>query len=419
MIASILYSSPTFEAVDYNERKVAKGDAKRIITENLGYLETSKDYNASNIRQYLIDYSARNVRIKKPQLHVSFSCKGKEMNEEELVAFSRQWLAEMGYADPKQPLLIYSHSDTDNNHIHVITSRVTPKGKKIDHSHERVRSKSFVDRTLGVDTKTELERSLKDAETYKYESISQWAAILEAAGYGVKKEEDVVKIARNGAYQTKIPIQEVEKKLSKGYAEKKRLQQLRAILTKYRDLSCDKAELKEIIKHKFGVDLVFFGGKDTPSGYFVVDHKNRHVYKGSSVLKLGELLQFEPIEEKLKRIDAFVDAQLEERPNLTVRELNALLRKHYSAMYKNGVVYYKDKELPIKGYMQQTLQGNAIKEDIMLLKDQQQQERTSNVQKKIGRKGDTQTGSSSANREYEVGNANSYGEFDDGRKFRR
>lgn len=115
------------------------------------------------------------------------------------------------------------------------------------------------------------------------------------------------------------------------------------------------------MKRKFGVDLVFFGGKDIPNGYFVVDHKHKQVYKGSLILKLGELLKFERIEDKLKRIDAFIDTQLEENPFLTGKELNTLLRKYYSASYKAGVVYYRDQELVIKHYMSEALCRNELK----------------------------------------------------------
>ena len=135
MIVTILQSSPTFEAVNYNERKVAKGEATMLAIENFGYLESSKDFTSDDLRQYLIEFSKRNERIQKAQFHVAFSCKGQEMNNEELVAYARRWLAEMGYNAPKQPLLVYAHNDTDNNHIHVITSRVDPQGKKIDHNH--------------------------------------------------------------------------------------------------------------------------------------------------------------------------------------------------------------------------------------------------------------------------------------------
>ena len=52
------------------------------------------------------------------------------MTHEELVNFARRYMNEMGYGQPGQPMLIYAHHDTDNNHIHIITSRVDPHGKK-------------------------------------------------------------------------------------------------------------------------------------------------------------------------------------------------------------------------------------------------------------------------------------------------
>ena len=79
MIAAILHSSPTFEAVDYNERKVAQGTASLQVMENFGHLQEDKDYSPTQIRQFLLDYSHRNERIQKPQLHVSFSCRGDEI----------------------------------------------------------------------------------------------------------------------------------------------------------------------------------------------------------------------------------------------------------------------------------------------------------------------------------------------------
>lgn len=364
MIATILQSSPTFEAVNYNERKIAKGDATMLAIENFGYLESSKDFTSDDLRQYLIEYSKKNERIQKAQFHVAFSCKGQEMNHDELVAYARGWLAEMGYNDPKQPLLIYAHNDTDNNHIHVITSRVDPQGKKIDHNHERVRSKSYVDKTLGIDTKGDLNSAITNSLTYRFETISQWQAIMEASGYSVAEKGGVLKIARNGAYQQTLATEEIEKRISKQAVEKKRLLQLKALLKKYRDLSACKEELQEVMKKKFGVDLVFFGGKDTPRGYFVVDHQDKQVYKGSAVLNIAQLLKFEDKEEKMQRIDAFVDAQFEKNPQLTGQGLHQLLKRHYSAAYCGGFIYFGGEERAVKPYMKQALRYNSILEKI-------------------------------------------------------
>lgn len=360
MIATILYSSPTFEGVDYNERKVAQGSATQLVMENFGYLEGNKDATSESLRQYLQDYSRRNERIQKPQLHVAFSCKGQEMSTDELVTFARSWLVEMGYNHPQQPLLIYSHNDTDNNHIHVITSRVDPIGKKVDHSHERVRSKAFVERTLGVDTKKAMNEVLMRSFGYKYASLSQWKAILESSGYAVAEQGDELKIAKNGAYAHTLSKKEVEERISRkeDYVDKRRTKQIKALLLKYRGLSCEKEELQAMMKRKFGMDLVFLGAKDSPRGYFLVDHKEQKVYKGSELVKLDQLLAFEAKEAKLQRIDAFIDAQLEERPRLTSRDLNTLLKKHYDASYREGKVYFGQHEWEIQPYMIEALRYN-------------------------------------------------------------
>lgn len=358
MIASILQSSPTFEAVNYNERKVAKGDATMLVIENFGYLEETK-FTANDLRKYLIDYSKRNDRIQNPQFHVSFSCKGQEMTYQELENYARSWLAEMGYNDPKQPLLIYAHNDTENNHIHIITSRVNPEGKKINHNHERRRSKIYIDKTLGVDAKKDLLLSLEASFGYRYNSLGQWKAIMEATGYSVAEKDGMLKIVRNGVYQHTLITDEVLRRASKNKIEKKRLLQLKALLKKYRDLSTSKEELQEVMKKKFGIDIVYFGGADKPRGYFVVDHKNKQVCKGSEVLKLSELMMFESAEDKVKRVDAFLDTAFENNPQLTGIELHRLLKKYYAAGYKGGYILFKGKQaLEIKPYMLEALRYN-------------------------------------------------------------
>lgn len=358
MIVAILYSSPTFEAVDYNERKVAKGDASLLLAENFGYIDTAQKHRSAQLQQYLIAYSQRNERIQKPQMHVSFSCKGNEKTTEELVLFARQWINEMGYNQENQPLLIYHHKDTLNNHIHIVTSRVDPQGKKIDHNHERVRSKAFVEKALGVDTKTELDKTIQTSFKYKFESLSQWEAILESSGYSVQEQGDILKIARNGAYQHRIPKTDVERLISSNYTDSKRLKQLKALLLKYRDHSCSKEELLQLMKRKFGVDLVFFGGKDNPRGYFVIDHKNQRVYKGSSILKIANLLSFESPKEKVKRIDELIDATLEANPDITSIQLGYLLAVNYSASYSKGLVRFGTHEHLLKDYMYEAIKYN-------------------------------------------------------------
>ena len=199
------------------------------------------------------------------------------MTESELLDFAHRYLKEMGYAEPGQPWLIYAHHDTDNTHLHIITSRVAPDGRKIAYSHERRRSQEVIDRILGTDRQKKIADDMDAARQYTFSSFAQFKAIMVSMGYEVYKKDENVFIKHGGKVQRQIPLAEVEQLFKSGYRERARCRQLRSILKKYRDVSGGKEELQKELKEKFGIDLVFFGRKDAPYGYMIVDHAHRTV----------------------------------------------------------------------------------------------------------------------------------------------
>ena len=77
MIATILPSSTTFHAVDYNERKVSEGVAELLEMENFGFIGRVDSYTPEQLKQYLTKYTYRhNQRIQSPQFHLAISCRG-------------------------------------------------------------------------------------------------------------------------------------------------------------------------------------------------------------------------------------------------------------------------------------------------------------------------------------------------------
>ena len=312
MIATILPSSTTFHAVDYNERKVSEGVAELLEMKNFGSIGKIDPYTPDELKQYLIDYTQRNEYIKKPQFHLAISCRGDEYTQEQLLDIAHQYLKEMGYGEEGQPVLIYSHHDTDNNHLHIVTSRIAPDGYKIDHNQERIRSQEVINRIMGENQEQRASDAVKKAFDYRFSTVNQFKAILESSGYECYEKDDSLCIKRDGHVIDTLPMATVQSHLQSFEPDEKRRRQLRAILKKYRDMTADNDELRALMKEKFGIDLVFHGSKDKPYGYTIIDHQTKTVFKGGNVWKLSELLQFQSKEERLHRMDEFVDAMLED-----------------------------------------------------------------------------------------------------------
>ena len=64
---------------------------------------------------------------------------------------SKKWVSVEGATS-----LIYAHYDTSNHHIHIVTSRINPQGKKIDHDNERLRSQAVINKIMGVKPKQDV-----------------------------------------------------------------------------------------------------------------------------------------------------------------------------------------------------------------------------------------------------------------------
>ena len=357
MIATILPGSADFHAVGYNEHKVYKGVATLLEMQNFGGLESSEHPTAKQLVQFLQFYSSQNSRIQKPQFHVAISCKGHEMSEQQLLDFAHRYLQEMGYAEPGQPWLIYAHHDTDNTHLHIVTSRVAPDGRKIQHDHERRRSQVVIDKILGTDRTQKTEKDIEAAKQYSFSSFAQFKAVMGTMGYEVFQKDGNVFVKQGGRIQKKLPLTEIEALFKKGYQDKARNRQLRAYLKKYRDVCANKEELQKEMKKNFGVDVVFFGKKDKPYGYMLIDHANKTVIHGARVLAVEELLDFATPEQRFDRIEAFIDRLLTLNPKITQGEIFQKLKKQH-AYIKKGVIFYDGQSRPLPEEMAAAINRN-------------------------------------------------------------
>ena len=366
MIITILPSSANFHAVAYNEMKVEKGMATLLETQNI-YGLRQESYTPEKVRQFFIDYSSRNTHIQNAQFHVAVSCKGNEYSHQQLLDIAHRYLKEMGYADEGQPLLVYAHHDTPNNHIHIVTSRVAPDGHKIDHAHEKRRSREITLKIMeefeGRKQEPEVNDIAKDALSYRYTSKAQFCAIMESLGYECKDDDEkpVVHIYRGGQEQGTIQVRLIMRHaLKENKPDDKRRRQLRAILKKHRDLSANKEELAATMKRKFGISLVFVGKADTPYGYIVVDHKNKTVFKGGEFLSIKELLQFEDAATHFTKIKQTIDDLLADNSKLTTADINRILYRQFGTRIHRGTVSWNDETIQLRPEVTEQLRQNYL-----------------------------------------------------------
>ena len=357
MIATILPGSSNFHAVGYNERKVSKGTARLVEMLNFGKVGLTGGPTPEELRDYLQNYSESNSRIKKPQFHVAISCKGHEMSEQELLDFAHRYLKEMGYMEPGQPILIYSHYDTANTHLHIVTSRIAPDGRKIDHNNERCRSQEIIKRILGEDSKEKVKQDFERARQYRFNSFAQFKALMSSMGYEVYQKDDTAFLKRGGKVQMKVPMADFNSFYKYGVTDRARARQLRSILKKYRNICSDKDELKKEIKAMFGVDIIFFGKKDKPYGYILVDHSTKAVFHGARVLAVDELLDFATPQERFDRIESFIDQLFTLNPKTTQGEIFYKLRRQ-GAYIKKGVIHFNGQTRSLKRFMVDALERN-------------------------------------------------------------
>lgn len=436
MIITILPSSTTFHAIAYNEKKVEKGQASLIESANIGLRKEA--YTADNLREYFELYSARNTRIQNTQFHVAVSCKGNEYSYGQLLDIAHRYLKEMGYAEEGQPLLVYAHRDTPNNHIHIITSRVAPDGHRISDKFEKKRSREVCERIMqqyhllqagqNMDVQqTTAETTNADiwneALSYRYTSKAQFYAILESMGYDCKEDEQDYSVSfyKNNTCQGKLSLQEILRHaIKENRPDNRRRQQLRAILQKYRNLSANKEELAAHMKRKFGISLVFVGKADTPYGYIVVDHKNKTVFKGGEFLSIKELLQFEDGAIRFARIEQTIDDLLADNPKLTTADINRVLYRQFGTRIHRGTVSWNGETVNLRESVVRQLHDNYL-ESRGIVKhvsthhpktEHPHQYSSTGFNPAIGNAANIQAGSKDTNREYEVGHGMNVNDVD-------
>ena len=319
-----------FPGVNYNDKKIDKGRGELMLMKNFPSF-INEHSNKQQVRDYLKAISFGNKKVLKPQFHAMISTKFREHSKEELAKIADDFMDEMGYG--KQPFVTVFHNDTENNHIHIVTTRVDKQtGKKINDSYEKLKAQKALAVTLEKLYGIKSEEGLNKLLNYKISSLNQLEILLNRNGFKLGKNTNDAKsltILKNGVIQRILSGDQI---VYNNRKNERRTKQLKAIFSKYKEIYSSKvfkvedfrkqkamlseekqknnwtlkiefeSELQKKLRDVFGIDLVFHHKDDfQPFGYSVIDHKTGAVYKGSEVMKMNELFEFtsEKMDKKL------------------------------------------------------------------------------------------------------------------------
>lgn len=259
MIAKILKSVSGFPGVNYNTNKIDKNKGELLKVANFGPLQALTNVRPQDYINYLKFLSNLNSRTSKPQFHAVLSAKGKSYDKDALCRVAERWLKEMGYG--AQPYLVVFHKDTDNNHVHVVTTRIDRQGKKIDSAYEKIRSVKSLNKVLGYEFGMQ----------YTFSTKAQFYMVLESRGF-LGKDFDERKIQQN---------------IDRYQADQTRIAELKHLFGKLRH----RPDFIPILQKDYQVDLIFHAAENKPPyGYTIIDHDSKRIFKGSEVMPLKALI---------------------------------------------------------------------------------------------------------------------------------
>lgn len=310
MIVKILWKSKTFRAVRYNTNKVEKDKGELLKVSGFQALSGFSELKPQDYTNYLSSVAALNKRVVYPQFHAMISSKGRAADKQSLVHLAEKWLVGMGYGN--QPYMLIFHKDTDNNHIHIVSSRVDLNGNKISDAFEKIRAYRVLNRLIGQDEKQMATEAVRKALQYQFSTAAQYLMILEAKGYSVKLVGDTYNLSKFGELVAQVERSKIHNSFAVMAFSGDRKLQLRKIFEKYRSLTDAKllpvlekhsggahgkilgysSALSERLASDFGLEFVFhFRDDKVPYGYTVLDHAGKNVFKGGEIMVLGKFAE--------------------------------------------------------------------------------------------------------------------------------
>jgi Relaxase/Mobilisation nuclease domain len=129
MVAKITTPKSIEAALNYNEKKVQKGNA--VCLQATNYLNEAKNMNFYQKLNGFERLNSLNERATTKTLHVSLNFDPSEkLAENKLLQIASDYMEKIGFG--QQPYLIYKHEDAGHPHIHIVSTTIKADGSRIN-----------------------------------------------------------------------------------------------------------------------------------------------------------------------------------------------------------------------------------------------------------------------------------------------
>lgn len=129
MVAKITIPKSIEAALNYNEKKVQKGNAVCLYAVN--YLNEVKNMNFYQKLDGFEHLNNLNDRATTKTLHVSLNFDPSEkIADDKLLSIAELYMNKIGFGE--QPFIVYKHEDAGHPHIHIVSTTIKENGTRIN-----------------------------------------------------------------------------------------------------------------------------------------------------------------------------------------------------------------------------------------------------------------------------------------------
>lgn len=336
MVVVVLKAATSFAGIDYNERKNEEGKSELLVAEN--FAMNPDNLKKSDYIAYMESVCRTNPAVKAKQFHAVISCKGREYSADDLKNVALQYINKMGYGN--NPYMIYFHSDTENNHVHIVSTRVQKNGQKVKDNMEAVRSQKVINQIMNVDLALKAKDDISKYMEFSFSTVQQYKLLLEQSGWKLREKDGLLILYKGGEKHASIQLEQIKDKAKQYTPDEERRKQITALLFKYKQ-GLSYTELQTLMKDKFGINLVFHTGKGhtKPYGYTLIDYRNKRVLKGGEVMDLKELLVEPNKQAKVEHCNGIINLLLKDGTKYTMDSFKKLMLDYGYRFSMNGTIF--------------------------------------------------------------------------------